>query len=192
MRLFFGMEIWRPITSACFLGKPSLSWILNGYYLVQYGTQLENAYGPAQFLIFMIAQLILLTIFGTLTGLPFLANSFSTAMLYVISRTTPDEKAKWLIFNVPMWTLPYGLAFADVLQAQSLAAVVPHVVGWLAGHFYYFHRSIWPKIGGEDWLAAPDLLVEVMDADAASKKGKDSINKALKKRTRKGKMLGSY
>jgi len=88
--------------------------------------------------------------------------------------------------------LPYGLMFADVLQAQSGAAAVPHIMGILSGHFYFFHRFIWPKTGGQDWLEAPDFLVERMDPNAASKaKGKDSINKALKNRKRKGRKLGS-
>jgi membrane associated rhomboid family serine protease len=191
MRLFFGMEVWRPLTAACFLGKPSLSWVFNSYYLIQYGSQLENAYGPAQFLVFAFTQLALLTIFSTLMGLPFITNSFSTAMLYVLSRTTPDTKTKWLILDVPMWTLPYGLMVADILQAQSGAAAVPHIIGFLSGHFYFFHRYIWPRTSGEDWLVAPDFLAKFVDPNVASKKGKESINKALKKRKHKGKRLGS-
>jgi membrane associated rhomboid family serine protease len=192
MRLFFGMEIWRPFTAASFLGKPSISWLMSGYYLYQYGSQLERAYGPAQYLIFLASQISLLTLLSTLLGVPFFTQCVITAMLHVLSRSTPNEKVQWLIFKVPYWTLPYGLMFADCLQAQSGVAAVPHIMGILTGHFYYFHRFIWPKTGGEDWLLAPGFLVEYMDPNAAAKnKGRESLNKALKNRKRKGKKLGS-
>jgi hypothetical protein len=66
-------------------------------------------------------------------------------------------------------------------------------MGILSGHFYQFHRFIWPKTGGEEWLRAPDFLVRRLDPQAASRDAaKESIAKALKKRKRgKGKKLGS-
>ena len=81
----------------------------------------------------------------------------------------------------------------DVLQAQSASAALPHILGILSGHFYHFHRFIWPKTGGEDWLTAPDFLIERMDPNAATKSAsKESVNKALKSRKRgKGKKLGN-
>jgi hypothetical protein len=30
-------QVWRPFTAAAFLGPPSMSWLSNIYYLVQYG-----------------------------------------------------------------------------------------------------------------------------------------------------------
>lgn len=192
MSLVYGMQIWRPFTSASFLGKPSMGSLFSGYYLVQYGSQLERAYGTPQYLIFMLTQLGLLTLLGSLLGQPFIANSVITAMLHVLSRTTPTAKVTWLFFKVPHWTLPYGLALADCLQAQSAAALVPHLLGILAGHFYFFHKLVWPKTGGEDWLAAPDFLVGALDPNAAKKAAaKESLNKALKTRKKgRGKKLG--
>ena len=193
MRTFYGMELWRPFTSASFLGKPSVGWLMSGYYLFEYGSSLERAYGGAQHLVFLFTQIFLLTILSTLCGQPFFANSMITSMLHVLSRAMPNQKVKWLIFTVPYWSLPYGLMITDVLQAQSAAAAMPHILGILSGHFYHFHRFIWPKTGGEDWLTAPDFLIERMDPNAASKSAsKESVNKALKSRKRgKGKKLGS-
>lgn len=201
MRLMYGLEIWRPFTAASFLGKPSVSWLMSGYYLYEYGSSLERAYGAAEYLLFLATQVFLLTIFSSLLGVPFFTQSVITGMLYVLSRAMPHQKVKWLVITVPYWTLPYGLMVTDCLQAhsssqsasQSLAAALPHVLGILVGHFYHFHRFVWPKTGGEDWLRAPDFLVHSLDPETANKSAaKDSINNALQKRKRgKGKKLGS-
>ena len=192
-RLFFGFEIWRPFTAASFLGNPSISWLMSGYYLMEYGSSLEKAYGTAEYLLFLATQISLLTMFSSLLGIPFFTQSVITGMLHVLSRAMPHQKVKWLVITVPYWSLPYGLMVSDCLQAKSAAAAVPHILGILVGHFYQFNRFIWPKTGGEDWLRAPDFLVNKLDPDAAEKMTtKESIKRAPKKRNRsKGKKLGS-
>lgn len=191
VRVMYGLELWRPFTAACFLGPPSIGWLMSGYYLFEYGSSLERAYGTAQHLVFLLGQIGLLSVFSILFGQPFFANSVITAMLHVLSRSMPNQKVKWLVFTVPYWALPYGLMATDVLQAGSAAAALPHVLGILSGHIYFFHKFVWPKIGGEDWLAAPDFLVRWCDPSARSS-SKDSVNAALKARKRgKGRKLGS-
>jgi len=191
IRTIYGLEMWRPFTAACFLGPPSIGWLMSAYYLFEYGSSLERAYGTAQHLIFLLGQVLLLSIFSVLFGQPFFANSVITAMLHVLSRSMPNQKVKWLIFTVPYWTLPLGLMASDVLQAGSAAAALPHVLGILSGHFYFFHKFVWPKIGGEDWLSAPDFLVQRFDPNAR-KSSKEALSNALKGRKRgKGRKLGS-
>ena len=198
MRTLYGMELWRPITAASYLGKPSVSWLMSGYYLYEYGASLEKAYGPAEYVLFLATQIFILSVFSSMLMIPFFTQSVITGMLHVLSRAMPTQKVKWLVITVPYWSLPYGLMVTDILQAAQaqqspVSAAIPHILGILAGHFYHFHRFIWPKTGGEDWLRAPDFLVNKLDSDAASKSAaKESINKALQKRKRgKGKKLGS-
>ena len=189
IRTIYGLEIWRPISAACFLGPPSIGWLMSGYYLFEYGSSLERAYGTPQHLIFLLSQLVLLSIFSVLTGQPFFASSMITAMLHVLSRSMPHQKVKWLVFTVPYWSLPYGLMATDVLQAQSAMAALPHVLGILSGHFYQFHKFIWPKLKGEDWLAAPDFVVNRLDPDA--RRSKERTEKAISRKRSKGRKLGS-
>lgn len=189
MRVIYGLEMWRPFTAASFLGPPSIGWLMSGYYLLEYGSSLERAYGSAQHLIFLLTEVALLSICSGIFGMPFFAQSMITAMLHVLSRAMPHQKVKWLVFTVPYWTLPYGLMATDVLQAQNAAAALPHVLGILSGHFYHFHKFIWPKVGGEDWLVAPDFLAQRLDPNA--RKAKETTNKTkLSKRKGKGRKLG--
>jgi len=190
IRVMYGLELWRPFTAACFLGPPSIGWLMSAYYLFEYGSSLERAYGTAQHLVFLIWQIVLLTVLSAFFGQPFFAQPVITAMLHVLSRSMPKQKVKWLIFNVPYWSLPYGLMASDVLQAQSPMAALPHIMGILTGHFYFFYKFIWPKMGGEDWLTAPDFLSQWLDPNARSD-SKKSVNAALKARKKgKGRKLG--
>jgi membrane associated rhomboid family serine protease len=190
-RVIYGLELWRPVTAACFLGPPSVGWLMSGYYLFQYGSTLERAYGTAQHLVFLSSQIVLLSIWSALLGQPFFAPSIITAMLHVLSRSMPHQKVKWLVFTVPYWALPYGLMATDVLQAGSAMAAIPHVLGIVSGHFYHFHKFIWPKMGGQDWLVAPDFLAARLDPSVKQDSKAAAINSALKKRKRgKGHLLG--
>ena len=194
-RIMYGLQLWRPFSAAAFLGPPSISWLMSGYYLFQYGSTLERAYGTAQHFMFLVSQLFTLSILSVLTGQPFFAPSLITAMLHVLSRSMPHQKVKWLIFNVPYWSLPYGLMATDVLQAQSAMAALPHVLGILSGHVYYFHKFVWPKLGHPDWLIPFEFVRKRLDPEAKNDdegKNQSSLNKAIKNRKRtKGRKLGS-
>lgn len=200
IRTFAGLELWRPFTAATYLGPPSIGWLMNAYYLFEYGSSLERAFGTAQHFIFLLLQITFLTACASLLGIPFFTSSVITSMLHVLSRAMPNQQVKWLIFTVPYWTLPYGLMASDVLQSGQATAAIPRILGIVSGHVYHFHKVIWPKMDkGEDWLIAPDFLRSRLDADYyngssnSSGKGKESISNALKARKkngRRGKKVG--
>eukprot|EP00527_Entomoneis_sp_CCMP2396_P002558 CAMPEP_0198137114 /NCGR_PEP_ID=MMETSP1443-20131203/661_1 /TAXON_ID=186043 /ORGANISM="Entomoneis sp., Strain CCMP2396" /LENGTH=348 /DNA_ID=CAMNT_0043798447 /DNA_START=155 /DNA_END=1201 /DNA_ORIENTATION=- len=192
-RIIYGLELWRPLSAAAFLGPPSIGWLMSCYYLFEYGSTLERAYGTAQHFVFLLTQILSLTVLSILTGQPFFAPSLITSMLHVLSRSMPHQKVKWLIFTVPYWSLPYGLMATDVLQAQSAMAALPHILGILSGHVYYFHKFVWPKLGHIDWLVPPEFIRKRLDPEAREEsEAKQSISKALKNRKRaKGRKLGS-
>lgn len=179
------LQLWRPLTAACFLGPPSIGWLMSTYYLFEYGSNLERAFGTAQHFMFLIGQVFLLSLISSLLGQPFFANSVITAMLHVLSRSMPKQQVKWLIFTVPYWTLPYGLLMSDVLQSGSPAAALPHILGILSGHFYFFHKFIWPKIGGVDWYVAPNFLVSFFNPDRTSEKKVDQKKQKSRGKGRK-------
>jgi len=186
-RVLYGFELWRPLTAASFLGPPSIGSLMSCYYLFTYGSTLEAAYGTAQHVLFLSVQLLLLSMMGSVFGQPFSGQALITAMLHVLSRSMPFQKVKWLVFTIPYWALPLGFMVSDVLQAQSAAAAVPHVLGMLAGHFYHFHKFIWPNLDrGEDWLNAPDFVVSTLENTSNKKK-----KKTMTRKKGKGRKLGN-
>jgi Der1-like family len=44
-RTLLNLELWRPLTSAVYLGPISMHWATNLYFLVQYGSHLEAVNG---------------------------------------------------------------------------------------------------------------------------------------------------
>jgi membrane associated rhomboid family serine protease len=192
IRVLRGWELWRPLTAATYLGKPSISWLMSLYFLFEYGSSLERAYGSAQFLIFLVTELVVLSITSALLGQAFFAQSIITSMLHVLSRSMPHQQVKWLVFTVPYWSLPYALMASEVLQTQQIMSALPHLMGILAGHFYFFHKFVWPKKrGGVDWLAAPDVLVQRMDPHAKTKKNLVAYEAYLKRFAKGGRGRGS-
>jgi len=187
MRTIHGLELWRPLSAMSYMGPPSIGLLMSGYYLYEYGSTLERMYGTAQLTVFFVTQLVLLTFASVLLGQPFFGTMVLTAMLHVLSRQMPFQKVKWLIFNVPYWTLPLGLMATDVLQAQSPGAALPHILGILTGHFYHFHKNVYTKLGGEDWLDAPNYLRSRLDGDGNG----DKKEKVVKRKRGKGRKLGS-
>ena len=98
-----------------------------------------------------------------------------------------SPQVKWLVFTVPYWTLPFGLMASDVLQQQSGAAALPHVMGIITGHFYHFHTKIWPRLGGSEWLVPPDWVRGTLDEDGVLK----GTERKIKRKRGKGVKLGS-
>jgi len=95
-------------------------------------------------------------------------------MLWVVSRENPHQNTKWIVFNIPSWMLPFAFLVGDVLNAQSPAAAIPHIMGILTGHFYFFHKTVNVKLDNPDWLTAPDKLKRRYDLDGLDSKQTDT------------------
>ena len=131
------LQLWRPITSACFLGPPSMGSATSLYLLVKYGRELETAVGTTPFAKFLILQTVMLALFGGALGVPFVGNALITAVIYACSRLEPFGNIQFQFgITLKYWMLPFGLMAVEMLQQQgSVAAVVPHILGVLCAHF---------------------------------------------------------
>lgn len=182
-RTFFQGQVWRPFTSACFLGKVDMSMMSQIYFLVNFGQEMERQDGPVQHAMFLLTQVVLLMGLATLTGYPSFARSLITASIYCCSRREPMRPMEVQFgVRVEYWLLPYVNMVIDCLQAQSASGAVPHVLGILTGHVYHFFSVVWPKMGGKRYLAAPGLLEAAVNGKSApSPKKKQAAKPAAKK-----------
>jgi len=191
MRTVYGIQLWRPLTAAAYMGPPNLGWVFSLYYLHNYGSSLENSFGSAQHIIFLGFQIALLTTLASIMGLPNFNQGIITAMLHVLARAAPRQKVRWLVMDVPYWMLPYAFMASDVLQAQgNPMAAVPHVLGMLTGHLYHFVRYVWPQTSpnAPDWLQAPTAWVNLVEG--APEETTTDIPKPKRNR-KKGRKLAS-
>jgi len=150
------LQLWRPLTSACFLGEPSMGSATSLYLLVKYGKELEAAVGSEPFAKFLALQTALLALAGGATGVPFTANALITAVIYACSRLEPFGNVQFQFgITLKYWMLPFGLMVVEMLQQQSVAAVFPHVLGILCAHFHHFFAVVWPRLTADAESAAP-------------------------------------
>ena len=172
------LQLWRPITSACFLGPPSMGSATSLYLLVKYGRELETAVGTTPFAKFLILQTVMLALFGGALGVPFVGNALITAVIYACSRLEPFGNIQFQFgITLKYWMLPFGLMAVEMLQQQgSVAAVVPHILGVLCAHFHHFFAVVWPRI-----------MLEENGGDAPGPRSKASPLA----QTRAGRKLGS-
>lgn len=181
-RAFFKGQIWRPFTSACFLGKVDMSMASNIYFLINYGQEMERQDGSPQQAMFLLSQVFLLVIFCSLIGVPSFARSLITASIYCCSRREP-LRAMEIQFGIRIeyWLLPFVNMVVDILQSQSPAGAVPHILGILTGHIYHFFSIIWPKMGGKRYFVAPEAFASALTAS------KDEDDAVIKKASSKAK-----
>ena len=148
---FFRFQVWRPLSAASFLGTPSMAWATSIYLLVKYGTELEREVGSTAYAKFLVVQVLCLVVLGSAIGLPFVANSLVTAIIYAASRLHPFADVTFQFgIKLKYWMLPFGLMLVEMLQANgSVAAVIPHVLGVLTAHFHHFFAVVWPRVSKE-------------------------------------------
>lgn len=182
---FKKMQIWRPFTSAIFLGKADMSMASNLYFLVKFGQEMERADGAAQQLTFILFETLILTLIGTLIGFPSFSRSVIAATIYCCSRRKPmDQMEVQFGVKIQFWLLPYVNALVDMLQAQSPAALMPHIVGIFAGHIYYFFAHVVPDMGGKRYIIPPKAFTQsttkTQKPKARAAKKRPSSEKATK------------
>lgn len=114
-------EIWRPITSVCYFGSPSISMLNSLYFLLRYGQILENMNGSAQYAWFLAVQIAVLVMLGYSLSFPFLSHSMITAIIYINSRINPMEQMMFQFgLLIKSWQLPYVMMAFDCLIVSFL------------------------------------------------------------------------
>ncbi len=165
-RTLFGLQLWRPLTSAAYLGPVSISWATNIYFLITYGVMLENTYGSSSQAMFSLTSTVLLLLLGGLMGFPFVSISLISSTIYVSSRIDPMAIIPFKFsINLQSWMLPYALVILYCLEDQSVSAALPYIIGIFVGHFYYFFSQLYLKMGGKPWLEPPGWLSRRLDGE---------------------------
>uniref|UniRef100_A0A7S1XM51 Derlin n=1 Tax=Phaeomonas parva TaxID=124430 RepID=A0A7S1XM51_9STRA len=183
----FNLQFWRPLTSAFFLGPLNMNMATSLYFVAMFGQELEKDKGTADYVVFLISQITLLTLLGPMLGMPYTSSSLVSAALWVSCRRKPMQKMGlgFMGMSVEAWLVPFARMVMDSLQAQSGAAALPHMLGFLTGHCYHFVTKIWPLVGGTNWLDAPPRMKKMLNGKVAKKKKKGS---AIKKKKKKAKV----
>lgn len=156
-------EVWRLFTNLCFFGGFGMPFVFSMFFLVRYGKELEAKRfegRSADYLWCMgFATLVMTLVAYLMGGVPFLAQSMLSTIIYLWSREYATQTLSIFgLFNVQAFYFPWVLCAIHVLMGGS---AVPDLIGIFAGHVYYFLEDVQGIR-----IAAPVFLRDAIDAPA--------------------------
>lgn len=84
-----------------------------------------------------------------------MTSQFIEALIYISCKL--QENAIYSIWGIPVQAqyVPFVHLLMDLFMGQS---IIPDIIGLLAGHCYYFLKSVCPRTYGKDYLPTPKFL----------------------------------
>jgi len=158
--LFGKFEIWRLVTNHLFFGKFSLPFVFSLFFLIRYGSQLEQTRFPgrsADYLVMLMFCGLICTLVAFVMELPFLAPALLSSIVYMWSRVFATQQISVFgLFEVEAFYFPWVMLAMTVLMGGS---PVLSLVGIGAGHCYFFLEDVQGYS-----LKAPMFMVNYFDA----------------------------
>ncbi|KAJ2885390.1 hypothetical protein H4R27_001421 [Coemansia aciculifera] len=163
-------QYWRVFTTFLYMGKFSLEWLLNMYFIIQYCRDLEEGSflnRPADFAWLLILMCITLLVVAPYLGFIYLGSLLVSSMTYMWSRFYSYLFINFMgLFTVSAAYFPWVmLAFSSVVESRwpkgELAAIG-------VGHVFWFLSEEWPRrveSGGSRPLRAPKVLCKLLHQD---------------------------
>ncbi|KAK1576360.1 hypothetical protein Q3G72_013239 [Acer saccharum] len=150
-------QVWRLVTNFFFLGEFSFPFAIRLIMIANYGVSLER--GPfdkrtADFvwmLIFGVFSLLVLAVVPLLWT-PFMGSSLVYMILYVWSREFPNARINIYGVSLKGFYLPWATLVLDLIFGHQIQ---PGILGFVAGHLYYFLTVLHPLAGGKYILKTP-------------------------------------
>jgi Derlin-2/3 len=161
------LQLWRPLTAACFLAPYSLKFVFELMWILQYGAALERgsyALRPGDYLwmlVFNASALSAASLLAPSLGLVFVASPLVFALVYVWSRHYPDQRVSLFgMIQLQSFYLPFAFLALTVVQGGS---PIPDLLGIAVGHAWFFGTELYPRANGgrrllptprwADWMA---------------------------------------
>ncbi|EFN50559.1 hypothetical protein CHLNCDRAFT_136591 [Chlorella variabilis] len=136
-------EVWRLVTNFTFLGKPSLGWLFQLVWLVQYGGAYEQAKFASN-----TADGITAVAVGMATGM-------SLDLLSYLCRAFLPPVSLFGFIKLNGRHLPFAFLALDLLMGQDIWS---DVMGILMGHMYWFLTDVYPVASGRHVIQTPRWL----------------------------------
>lgn len=114
-----GLQLWRPITGALFVGQLNPQILMRCYYWLIYGQELERVLGSPSFARALLTLIALLCYAAKWLAWPFVADSLIMALTMISTRLHPDARVS--LFGIPLKNkyLPLVLMASNYIQQQK-------------------------------------------------------------------------
>lgn len=152
------LELWRAVSTFVYWGPATLDVLIHQIFMLKYSVMLEDSCSdPAEFLYMLLVGMGLILGIGSVLNMSKLSSSLSTYLIYIWCKKNPLIMVQYMnILNIPAYYTPcLMLLFSFLLEKK-----VPQndIVGIIAGHTYFYLKSVHAKTSGKDVLATPKLL----------------------------------
>jgi len=154
-------QIWRLFSPFAlhFLGLP---FLMNMMFLLRFGQSLERvkfAGRSSDYLWMLMVCAMLLLVPGFLLQIPILASSLIMSVIYIWSRTNPDQQASFMFgLTFKAKYLPWVMvAFTTLLGGNPL----DEILGIIAGHVYFLLSELVPRDYGVVIIKTPRWVADM-------------------------------
>lgn len=159
-------ELWRLLTNFLIIGRPSLNYLFNLVWLVQYGVSYEKSkfLGNAADAITMAGWgMIFILALDALVPMFFRSAFHGEALifmlLYLWSKQNPATQVSFFgVVKLQSMYLPFAMLAIDIAQGAS---PFTGIRGILAGHLYLFFTEVYPRMYGYTPIRTPLWLYVV-------------------------------
>ena len=163
-------ELWRILTSFCYVGPFSFNTVITLYMLVSMSKQYEvggpfntgGGGGTADYIFaLMFAALVTLVTYPLVMMMAFSPPIFTRNLVYFVmytwSKRFPTAQANIWGIPVPAVYLPFAYLGLTICMGNPY---VDMVHGLSVGHLYYFLVEVTPRVLGKDILVTPRFLID--------------------------------
>lgn len=157
-----GLQLWRPLSAAFFMGNFSFQWIMSITTLVSY-LKYNEEYDFKERTADMVWMLTLLI--GALTAasffftLPVISFALTMALCWVFCKRHPTLRLSLFSFEFNANVFPWALFAFHIIMGQG---IMEDVCGIAAGHLYVFLHDVIPATHGQHFLKTPHWLKQLI------------------------------
>ena len=132
-----GLQLWRPITAASFMGGLGPQLLQKVYYLIQFGRGLETALGFGEFARVLASCTALLCLVSATLGFQFVSDGLIMCITVLTCQQSPDQVMNLYGLNLPCAYFPFAQLCMSYMFTQQipwndiLGAVVVRPAGLL-------------------------------------------------------------
>jgi Derlin-2/3 len=163
--LAYSLQLWRPLTSAVFLGKFGMTWMFKIAMFVMYLGHNEAHYlgKRAEFIWMLSVVTLFLTVAGLALEIAVISSGFVMALVWIYCRRNEDRQLAIYGFAFNAKLFPLVLVFLDVIFGGD---IVGDILGVVAGHFFFFFHDMHPLTnGGTNYLQCPRFMYRLAGAN---------------------------
>ncbi|KAH9586200.1 Derlin [Trypanosoma melophagium] len=156
------MQLWRPFTSAFFLGNFSANWPFSLAILIMYSNYNEkfDFMGKSGDFVWMwLFMITIVTVVGLFIGLYFTSFSLMMALCWVFCKRHPEMNLTLFVFEFRAAVFPWVLLLFHVIMG---GAFMEDIVGIVIGHLYYFLKDVFPETHGMNPLRTPAWFLRLV------------------------------